>query len=101
MNNVPQDSYEGGSSGLDSSQRLKLMYGQHPAFWSNLKATSRALSICVSSSHINLAHVVGAMIVVRHTEPDVGMFLKKIQLCTVPTMTTHLQLQRRSHVNDQ
>ena len=40
------------------------MCGQRPAFWFNLKASSGALSIGVSSSHMNLAHVVGAMIVV-------------------------------------
>ena len=40
------------------------MYGQRPAFWFNLKASSGALSIRVPFSHMNLAHVVGAMIVV-------------------------------------
>ena len=49
------------------------MYRQLPEFWFNLKASSGALSICVSSSHLSLTHVVGAMIVVDMTEPDVGM----------------------------
>lgn len=63
VNIVPTDAPAGASSGLDSCQRFNLKYGQHPAFWFNLKGSSWAPSISVPSSHTNLAHVVGAMIV--------------------------------------
>ena len=73
------------------------MCGRRPAFWFNLKASSGALSIGVSSSHMNLAHVVGAMIVVDRC----GDGMEGKEPCTVPTMPTHLQLQRRSRIDNQ